>query len=80
MMRLGSKYAHLVHDIGCGCCNPDLHKASRRLEALSRRGFLSGIGALAVAGALAKPSFAQASAPPAKILLREVRLFDGKSG
>lgn len=80
MLRLGSKYSHLVHGSGCGCFNPDLQKASRRLETFSRRSFLSGIGAATIAGALSKPSFGQTAAPPTKILLREVRLFDGKSG
>lgn len=80
MLRLGSKYAHLVHNAGCPCFSPDLQKAWRRLEAFSRRGFLAGLGAAAVVGALPKPSFAQTSAGPAKTLFRELRLFDGKSG
>ncbi|TPN46885.1 amidohydrolase family protein [Mesorhizobium sp. B1-1-4] len=80
MLRLGSKYGHLVHSSGCGCLNPDLQRVSRRLEAFSRRSFLSGFGAAAIAGVLTKPSFAQTAAPPSKILFREVRLFDGKSG
>ncbi len=58
MLRLGSKYGHLVHNAGCGCFNPDLHKATRRLEAFSRRNFLAGIGAAAITGVLARPSFA----------------------
>ncbi|QKC98209.1 metal-dependent hydrolase family protein [Mesorhizobium sp. NZP2298] len=80
MLRLGSKYGHLVHSSGCGCFNPDLQKVSRRLEAFSRRSFLSGLGATTIAGVLAKPVFAQTAAPPSKILFRKVRLFDGKSG
>jgi imidazolonepropionase-like amidohydrolase len=80
MLRLGAKYGHLVHGSGCGCFSPDLLRASRRLETLSRRGFLSGVGAAAVTGALARPSFAQAAGGPSKILFREARLFDSKSG
>lgn len=80
MLRLGSKYSHLVHDAGCRCFSPELQKASLRLEALSRRGFLSGLGAAAVVGSLAGPSFAQTAAGPSKTLFRELRLFDGKSG
>jgi len=80
MLRFGAKYGHLVHNGGCGCNTPGLREASRRLETLSRRGFLGGIGATVVAGAMAKPSFAQSAARPTKILLREARLFDGKSG
>ncbi|MEO4001694.1 amidohydrolase family protein [Mesorhizobium sp. CAU 1732] len=80
MLRLGAKYGHLVHGNGCGCSNPDFLKAARRLDNLSRRGFLSGIGAAAITGALVKPSSAQTTPRPSKILFREARLFDGKSG
>jgi len=80
MLRLGSKYGHLVHNAGCGCFNPDLHKATRRLEAFSRRNFLAGIGAAAITGVLARPSFAQTPARPSRVLFREARLFDSKSG
>ncbi|MGB5904095.1 MAG: amidohydrolase family protein [Xanthobacteraceae bacterium] len=80
MLRLGAKYGHLVHGSGCGCSNPGLLQAARRLETLSRRGFLSGAGAAVVTGALGKSSFAQGVAGRSKILFREARLFDGKSG
>lgn len=78
MLRLGAKYGHLVREGGCGCCTPAIRAASRRLEALSRRGFLAGVGAAAVTGALTRPSLAQTSGGPSKILFREARLFDGK--
>lgn len=80
MLRIGKKYRHLVHDAGCGCSSPDLQRASRRLAALSRRGFLSGLAATAVAGAFPTTGFAQAGAKPSKILLRKARLFDSKAG
>lgn len=79
MIRLGGKYQHLVHNAGCGCVSPVLQQASRRLDAFSRRSFLAGLGAAAVSGAMPKPTFAQTAAPPAKTVLRQVRLFDGKS-
>jgi len=79
MIRLGRKYQHLVHGAGCGCFSPILHHASRRLEAFSRRNFLAGLGAAAIAGTMPGSAFAQASGPPPKILFRRARLFDGRS-
>lgn len=80
MLRLGEKYGHLARRAGCGCCNPDLHKASRRLAAFSRRGLLGGAAAATVAGLLPRSAGAQTSAPPSRILFREARLFDSVSG
>lgn len=73
MIRVGKKYQHLVHGLGCGCQSPLLERASRRLDAFSRRGFLTGAAALAAAPAIAQP------ARSTKTLFRQVRLFDGKS-
>lgn len=80
MRNFGKKYGHLIHDAGCGCLSPDLHRASRRLEALSRRGLLGGAAAAAVAGLLPQHASAQTGAPPARTLFREARLFDSASG
>lgn len=77
MIRVGQKYQHLIHGAGCGCTNPLLVQASRRLDTLSRRGLLTGAALLA--GAAMAPALAQADRPPAKTLFRQVRLFDGKS-
>ncbi|WP_026186683.1 amidohydrolase family protein [Ensifer sp. BR816] len=77
MIRLGTKYQHLVHGTGCGCFSPVLQQASRRLDEFSRRSFLAGAGAAAVTGVMPGPSFAQG--PASKVLLSKVRLFDGKS-
>ncbi|TDR90132.1 metal-dependent hydrolase family protein [Enterovirga rhinocerotis] len=77
MIRVGQKYQHLVHGLGCGCQSPLLERASRRLDAFSRRGFLTGVAALA--GAAAAPALAQPSGAPGKTLLRRARLFDGKA-
>ena len=75
MIRVGQKYQHLIHGAGCACTTPALVEASRRLDAFTRRGLLGTV--LALAGAAATPALAQT--PPAKILFRQARLFDGKS-
>lgn len=80
MLRIGKKYRHLVHDSGCPCFSPDLQKASRRLEALSRRGLLFGLAAAAVATSFPAQGFAQAGGKPTRTLLRKARLFDSKAG
>lgn len=77
MMRLGGKYQHLVHDGGCGCLSPQAQLVSRRLESLTRRGLLSGIGASLFLG-VPQLGLAQTE-KPSKVLLRQVALFDGKS-
>ncbi len=79
MFRAGRKYGHLVHDAGCGCANRDLQQRSRYLGEYSRRTFLAGIGSMAVAGAVPRAGNAQTSKRPSKILLNQIRLFDGKS-
>lgn len=76
MIRLGQTYQHLVHGSGCGCSSPALPIATARLERQSRRGFLAGLGAAAVATTLPARGFAQS---PPKILFTNVRLFDGKA-
>ncbi|MDR6759058.1 imidazolonepropionase-like amidohydrolase [Mycoplana sp. BE70] len=78
MMRLGGKYQHLVHDGGCSCLSPQVQQASRRLENLTRRGLLSGIGASLLMG-VPQLGLAQTTEKPSKVLLRQVALFDGKS-
>lgn len=79
MIRLGGKYQHLVHGMGCGCSAPEIQRASRRLEDFTRRGVLAGIGAALFTAARPPFAMAHASAPPSKILLRQAKLFDGKS-
>jgi imidazolonepropionase-like amidohydrolase len=71
---------HLVHGAGCGCFNPVLQQASRRLDAFSRRFFLSCAATAAAVGTLgASASFAQGPRETAKTLFTKVRLFDGTS-
>ncbi|NWJ25689.1 amidohydrolase family protein [Rhizobium sp. RM] len=77
MQSFGQKYSHLVHNSGCACFNPSLQIVSRRLEALSRRGFLAGLGAAMLSGAMPRPSAAQSAR--STTVFRDVRLFDGKS-
>lgn len=75
MIRVGQKYQHLIHGAGCACTTPALVEASRRLDAFTRRGLLGSV--LTLAGVMATPGLAQS--PPAKVLFRQARLFDGKS-
>lgn len=77
MFRLGKKYRHLIHDDGCGCANILLRERSYHLSEYSRRRFLAGAGATAVAGVFAGAVNAQTPGPMPKILLRQIRLFDG---
>lgn len=79
MLRLGNKYRHLVHDAACGCISPSLQKASRRLAEYSRRGFITGLGAVALSGAVARRGLAQDAGAPSRILFTRARLFDGLS-
>jgi len=79
VIRLGSKYQHLVHGAGCACASPLLERASSRLEAVTRRDFLAGAGAGVVAAAVPAPLYAQPKEPPPKTMFRQVRLFDGSS-
>ncbi|NTS33083.1 amidohydrolase family protein [Phyllobacterium sp. BT25] len=78
-MRLGEKYQHLVNGAGCACLSPELQQVCRRLEDLTRRGFLTGVAATIAAAATPRGAFAQAAAQPAKVLFRQLKLFDGKS-
>lgn len=78
MIRLGSKYQHLTHGAGCACHSPELLQASRRLESLSRRSVLAGLGATLFAAAAPSQAKAQAS-PGGRTLFRQARLFDGTS-
>lgn len=78
MLRLGGKYRHLVHDFGCACLSPQVQHASLRLEQMTRRALLAGIGATLVAGAQ-RPALAQSADPPQSVLFRQVRLFDGNA-
>jgi imidazolonepropionase-like amidohydrolase len=73
MLSLGDKYQRFVGGPACGCCNPMLQRASRRLDAFSRRSFIASLGAAAVAGA------ARAQTPPSRTLLAHARVFDGKA-
>ena len=78
MIRVGSKYQHLARGTPCFCHSPQLQRASARLNGFSRRGFLAGFGAALAAGA-PRPAAAQTAGPGGVVLLRQVRLFDGKA-
>jgi imidazolonepropionase-like amidohydrolase len=79
MLRLGTKYRHLVHSADCDCANPLLQQRSRYLIDYSRRNFLAGIGSIAIAGSVPGTGKAQTPQTPSRILLKQIRLFDGKS-
>ncbi len=79
-LRLGKKYGHLVHGLNCACHSPEALSLFQRVDkGLSRRSVLRGIAATLAAPALgvASPSFAQPAPKP--ILLKNVRIFDGRS-
>ncbi len=78
MTRLNGKHQDFVHGADYLCLSPFLRRAAHRLDALTRRGFLAGIGAAAVGG-MSGAAFAQAPGAAARTLFRQVRLFDGKS-
>jgi imidazolonepropionase-like amidohydrolase len=75
VIRSRAPHRHRNHDTGCGCHGPVMNRISRRLDRLTRRGFLAGAGAALVAGTM--PRIGRAQTPP--ILFRQVRLFDGLS-
>ena len=80
VFRLGKKYQGLAHGFGCACHTPQAMQALARIEAgLSRRSVLRGIAATLAAPVLAgaSPLFAQPAAD--RLLLRNVRIFDGQS-
>lgn len=80
MIRVGTKYRHLIHSAGCACHSPQIALVTQRLTAFDRRGFLAGLASAAAMTGLPAPALAQAPAPrtPGKLLFRQVRLFDGK--
>ncbi len=79
MFSAGMKYRHLIHNGGCSCASPGLQQRSGYLADYSRRNFLAAIGSVAVAGIMPGAGNAQNAKRPSKILLKQVRLFDGKS-
>ncbi len=76
-VNFGSKYGHLSHGFGCLCHSPVVAEINARLDGgLSRRSVLRGIaGAIGVMAA-GVPAFAAEGKP---VLLKNVRIFDGKS-
>ena len=83
MIRVGTKYRHLLGSGGCACHSPQIDRVTQRLTAFNRRGFLAGLASAAAIAGLPGPALAQApsqgSSAPGKRLFRKVRLFDGKA-
>ncbi|MBX3597267.1 MAG: amidohydrolase family protein [Rhizobiaceae bacterium] len=80
-MRLGKKYRHLLHGQTCACNSQLTQRLIASLsEDISRRSFLTGVGAAFSVAALdlVTPAFAQNSGKP--LLLSNVRIFDGLDG
>ena len=63
---------------GCGCCEPGVRAASRRIEReLSRRGFIAGVSASLAALGFARSARASEASRP--LAFSNFMLFDGKS-
>lgn len=78
--RIGKKYQHRVHGLNCHCHSPEaLNFLDRMEKGLSRRSVLRGIAATLAALALGtvSPGFSQEASKP--ILLKNARIFDGRS-
>jgi len=81
LFRLGRKYQHLTHGLGCACHSPQAQQLLARIgRGMSRRSVLKGVAASLAAPALGivSPAFAQSPARPT--LLSNVNIFDGTSG
>ncbi len=64
---------------GCVCCRPQIQSLTRRIdEALSRRGFIAGVGASLTSLGFLRRAHAQSEEPP-PIVLTNFLLFDGQS-
>lgn len=84
MIRVGSKYQHLVRRAGCACCSQEFSALTARVNAdLSRRGFMAGMAASIAS--LGLPDLARAQSAPVPqasrqaTVFRNLRLFDGKA-
>lgn len=77
MLEVGGKYQNLVSQNNCSCCGTEVNSALQRITLdYSRRGFLMGLGAMALTvGAAAKT---EAKVLPAKAtLFTNVNVFRG---
>lgn len=76
--RFGDKYGHFARNVGCACHGPLARAFHERVEkGLSRRAVLQGLAATATTAGIASPALSQAASRP--ILLRQARIFDGRS-
>lgn len=78
MTRLSTEH-QFAHFTGCGSSPPIKRRASLSPDRLTRRSFLTGVGAAAVTAAMPRTGAAQTSGQAPKILFRQARIFDGKS-
>jgi imidazolonepropionase-like amidohydrolase len=82
VVRVGTKYQHLIPGQICQCCDPKLRDFTLRMNTdLSRRGFFLGAGATIASLGLrdfVTPVHAQTS-QHSGVLFENVRIFDGTS-
>ncbi|MFT0893085.1 amidohydrolase family protein [Pseudochelatococcus sp. G4_1912] len=81
MRALPSKYQYLMHGFGCVCHSAEVTAICDRVnKAVSRRSVLGGIAATFASAGLAAAATPATQAPDKKVLLKNARIFDGKSG
>ncbi len=69
-----------VPRVGCACCAPALRSAARRIDrALSRRGFVAGLGGSLAALGFAPRAGAEVAGAARPIVFTNLLLFDGRS-
>ncbi len=80
MIRVGEKYQHLVPRSAYSCCSPEVQQALQKINAnLSRRGFITGLAAVAAGAGGAVEVLAQTGAASPATLFINVNVFNGKS-
>lgn len=85
MRNYSARYRQYAHGFGCLCHSPEITQLNERIsQGLSRRSVLSGLAAIMAGAVVADPVSALAQQVPAAVvaqpvLLKNLRIFDGKS-
>ncbi|MCF7644866.1 amidohydrolase family protein [Pseudochrobactrum asaccharolyticum] len=84
MRNYSARYRQYAHGFGCLCHSPEITQLNERIsQGLSRRSVLSGLAAIMAGAVVADPVSALAQVPAATVaqpvLLKNLRIFDGKS-
>lgn len=75
------KYQHLMHGFGCICHSAEVTAICERVgKAVSRRSVLGGIAATFAAAGVGHAATPSARTSDKKLLIKNIRIFDGKSG